>query len=484
MTFQITVTAALVLAALLGSLTSLPGLLLVAVVLQAAAVALIGNPAQAVSGVAAYGITPFNVVALMGGLACLWAWLRGLRPAWPRNLRWPLGLLLGYALVAAAGAWWLPQRFEGVPVNLVFQIYGAERAPVPLVPTPSNIVQALNLGVLAIVLLWWLTALRGNPARQRLAAGLCLAVGAVIGIGAYEQAALALDWPSLKPWLANNAGYHQAPVAKQGFGGGLTLNRMGLPFTEPSYASVYLAAVALGVMAVALLGRRWLLAVLASVPVLLGLLNTMGSTGWAAAGVALGALTLWVVLRNLRPATGLSRRLRAAGWVTLLLALSVWGQQTYEDAPWRPHVEAVVKRLIVDKATKSDGVRERSNERGLEILKETYGLGVGLGSHRASSFFVSLLANTGVLGFGLFMGMLGTLLWQYWRAPALSDMQIFIAAALPTATLGMGLGIPDLNMPMYWSFVFLGFVFCPGWETLQQDKALADAQAGSQGQPP
>jgi hypothetical protein len=41
-------------------------------------------------------------------------------------------------------------------------------------------------------------------------------------------------------------------------------------------------------------------------------------------------------------------------------------------------------------------------------------------------------------------------------------MQIFVAVALPTATLAMGLGIPDLNLPMYWGFIFLAFVFCPG----------------------
>ena len=33
--------------------------------------------------------------------------------------------------------------------------------------------------------------------------------------------------------------------------------------------------------------------------------------------------------------------------------------------------------------------------------------------------------------------------------------------SLATATLAMSLGIPDLNLPMYWGFVFLAFIFCP-----------------------
>ena len=105
--------------------------------------------------------------------------------------------------------------------------------------------------------------------------------------------------------------------------------------------------------------------------------------------------------------------------------------------------------------------RAETNLRAIGLIKETYGLGVGMGSQRSSSYFASLLANTGVLGFSLFIGMLATLLWRYWKAPELSDAQIFVAAALPTATLAMGLGIPDLNMPMYWGFIILGFVFCP-----------------------
>jgi hypothetical protein len=77
-----------------------------------------------------------------------------------------------------------------------------------------------------------------------------------------------------------------------------------------------------------------------------------------------------------------------------------------------------------------------------------------------------------LLGFGFFVAMLVSLLWRYWRAPHLSDMQIFVATALPTATLAMGLGIPDLNMPMYWNFIFLGFVFCP--EGQVNDKGAGD----------
>ena len=170
---------------------------------------------------------------------------------------------------------------------------------------------------------------------------------------------------------------------------------------------------------------------------------------------------LWVLVKALLPSTSLSVRLRAAVMCALLLLASTWGYNAYQESAYKPKVEEMVSGLIVNKTKLKDGVRELSNKRALEIVKETYGLGVGLGSNRASSFFASLVSNTGVLGALLFSGMLLTLLWRYFKAPQLSDMQIFVAASLPTATLAMGLGIPDLNLPMYWGFIFLGFVFCP-----------------------
>ena len=181
----------------------------------------------------------------------------------------------------------------------------------------------------------------------------------------------------------------------------------------------------------------------------------------AASVVAMVALCLWVLGNALCPSTRLSRRLRAAMLGALLLMASTWGAKIYNQSAIKPQVDGLVGHYIVQKAKLQDGVRELSNKRALVIVQETYGLGVGMGSNRASSFFASLVSNTGVLGAALFFAMLVSLLWRYVKAPALTDMQIFVAVALPTATLAMGLGIPDLNLPMYWGFIFLAFVFCP-----------------------
>jgi hypothetical protein len=465
--FQFTGLSILILAVVLTQLTSLPGLLLLTGVLQAGSVLNITTPAAVVSGVTSYGLTPFQFLAPWVVLAGFAKMFSGQRKTLPHHVRLPLIFLFFYALVAIAGAWILPQWFEGTMLNSVIHINGVYGLT-PLSHNLSHGVQAITLLLMLLLVLALLFLVNDNKSKNSLSWGLALAGMLVVFLGAYEQLAPFFKWPSMSTYWANNPGYSQVPLHPMGF----ALNRVGLPFSEPSYASAFMAAMCLGSMGLALLGRRWWLGVGSALIFGLGLVNTLGSTGLAAAGVAFAVLTLWVVVGAFRASTNLSRRLRVASLCGLFLFASTWGFRVYEESAVRPHVEAMIQGLIVEKVNSKDGLREKTNQRALEILQETYGLGVGMGSHRASSFFASLLANTGVLGFGLFMAMLACLLWRYWRAPHLSDMQIFIATALPTATLAMGIGIPDLNMPMYWNFIFLGFVFCPGNKA--EDKGAGD----------
>ncbi len=439
-------------------------------VLQAGSVLNIHTQIALATGSHAYGVTPFHMMAMVVVVVALSRLLIVPRPSWPRHLNWPIVMLLLYALVAVAGAWLLPHLFEGIPVNDLIKMYGVNELS-PLVWNFGHSVQMISLLILVAVLaaVWLLCQ---TPAsRKRLLAGLALGCTLVILIGAYEQFSPHLKWSSVAAYWANNPGYHQVPLVRAGF----ALNRIGLPFSEPSYASAYMAAMLIGTMAMTLLGRRWWWWSPAALLCAAGLVNTLGSTGLAAAGTGLVVLVLWVLLAALRPSAGWSRRWRAALLCSLMLVTSVWGFSAYEGSALQPHTEAIFKNLILDKALLKDGVREKINQRALEIVQETRGLGVGMGSHRASSYFASLLANTGVLGFVFFVGMLMTLLWRYWKAHALSDAQIFVAAALPTVSLAMGLGIPDLNMPMYWGFIILGFVFCPDDE---QMKSVAITHGG------
>jgi hypothetical protein len=452
---QLTGFAAILVAALLGRGMSLAGLVLVSTVLQATSVFNVPLGGAGGKGVAAYGVSPYMAMALVAGLVLLVRCVQDRGLSWPEHLRWPLYLLLSYIVVAVAGAMGLPQQFAGLPVNLLIEKQGIH-ALSPLQPSLSNVVQAVNLCVHFVVLLFMVQAAQRDEGLNGLAAGAAVALGLVLVVGFYQQWASLKMLPGWLPFLANNPGYEQGYVAGQ-----FIWFRIGLPFSEPSYASVYLAATSLGCWAVAFFGRGWWWAVAAALLSTAGLLNTLGATGLAAAGGAMAILVFALVVHALRPSTGLNMRWRPALLCMLVLLASTWGWRALENSPYKPQLGGLVESVIVSRVQLQDGVRELSNKRALEIVKETYGLGVGLGSNRASSFFASLVSNTGVLGTLLFCSILLTLLWRYFKAPKLTDMQIFVAASLPTATLAMGLGIPDLNLPMYWGFIFLGFVFCP-----------------------
>ena len=456
---QLTAFAAVLAAALLARSMSLAGLVLVSTVLQATSVLNVQVGGAGGKGVAAYGVSPYMVMALVVGLVLLVRCVqdRGLR--WPRHLQWPLGLFVAYIAVALAGAWVLPQQFSGLPVNLLVEMYGLN-ALSPLRPSLANVVQAINLCVHGVVLVFMVQAAQRPDGLKGLAAGTVGALGLVLVVGFYQQWASWKGLPGWLPFLANNPGYEQASVAGQ-----FIWFRVGLPFTEPSYASAYLAATSLGCWAVVFWGRGWRWAVAAALLSTAGLINTLGATGLAAAGGAMAVLMSAAVVHALRPNTELNMRLRPALLCVVVLLASTWGWLALENSSYKPQLSGLMENVIVSKVQLQDGVRELSNKRALEIVQETYGLGVGLGSNRASSFFASLVSNTGVLGALLFFCMLLSLLWRYFKATRLTDMQIFVAAALPTATLAMGLGIPDLNLPMYWGFIFLGFVFCPGETT-------------------
>lgn len=452
---QVTVFAAVFAAALFSQSMSLAGLVLVSTVLQAAAVFNLPIGDAGAKGVGAYGISPYMLMALVAGISWLVRGGRDRSIQLPKQVHLPLGFLVGYAIVAVMGALVLPKWFDGLPVNLLVELFGINSLA-PLRASLSNIVQAINLCAHCVVLLFMLQAAQIENGLKGLKSGVAGSLALVLCSAFYEQAAQTKGWPSLVPYLANNLGYAQAPVAER-----MIWFRIGLPFTEPSYASAYLAATSIGLWTLALLGRGWRWAWIVAIASTVGLLNTLGATGLAATGGAAVILVFWVFINAWRSGTGFSVRFRAAVMFLVLVIGSTWGYKAYLESSYKDKVDEVVSGLIVTKAKLNDGSRELSNKRAMEIVKETYGLGVGLGSNRASSFFASLVSNTGVLGALLFSGMLLTLLWRYFKAPQLSDMQIFVAASLPTATLAMGLGIPDLNLPMYWGFIFLGFVFCP-----------------------
>ncbi len=428
-------------------------------------------------GKGAYGVTPYNFSALLAAIVLLFRLTRArtinLVPKAPRTT---VALLFAYAALSALGAFFLPPIFEGLSVNLLIERAALDQAPSPLRFTLANLAQAVNLGIHMIVLLFLIEAsTRPDWNENRLILALGSGAFLMLAIGAYERVADTFDLQSTIEFWTNNPGYLQ-----HGRGRVNGLLRMAAPMSEASYASSFLATVLAGLAAVIAFGakraarRDWALAVGFTMTAL-ALINTLGATGWVVAGLSCAAIFLALFISVIREPSGVvnPRRQRTKIIGIATIAALLFAGWLGKESPSAPFVTRMLDNLLISKLESASAkVRRISNQRALTIVKETHGLGVGLGSNRASSFLASLVSNTGIAGALLFLGMLGSIFWRYLRAPQLSDAQIFVGAALATATLAMSLAIPDLNLPIYWVFIFLGILFCP-----PSPKAAIDAES-------
>ncbi len=428
----------------------LPGMVVFAATLQAASV--IDVPI----GAASFGITPYQVTALAVGVVLLARLLRerslhGLQPAHPA-VWW----IAAYAVIAIAGALCLPLLFEGLPVYELLNRHGFDRQMTPLELGLSQFAQAANLGTHLVVLAFLLhDARRSGLTGRSMLCGLAAAVATMLLIGGYERLALTFDWPRSVAFWMNNPGYVQQ---QRSIVGGL--HRISAPFSEVSYGSAFLAAVFLGLLAVWAFGQRSRLALAAAVLVGLGLVNSLGSTGWVAAAIGavviFGWLTVAAVRSDARPVT-----VRRAGvaWAAVIFAaaLAAWG---WLFSPFSGELRHVVDQAVLSKPNSASAhYRARSNSQALELLIQTRGLGVGLGSNRASSYFASLASNAGLPGLILFLGALWAIMRTYANRAWPTDAGLFVCGCLGGATLAAAIAIPDLNISFYWTFIFLSLIY-------------------------
>jgi hypothetical protein len=452
--------AALALGVLLAARRWLPALLAFAAVPQAGAVL------HVKLGATLYGVPAYQAVALVAVPVFLWRWIAGDRlrfgsSAQQRAFR----LVVAYLVLAMVGSALLPTLFAGVPVFELTNPLGFEAEPVPLRWGLSQLAQAINATVHGFVLCYLLQAAGDEPAPgRRVLLGLAAGTALACVLGLHERLALAGVFESWSGFWMNN------PTYNQGHGASVAgMARISVPFSEPSYGSAFLAAAFAGALFVAGFGRRAGLALAAAVGLGAFLLNTLGSTGLFAAALLAPAVLLLASL-GLRPAAATAqavwspRQLRTA-WYAFGLALAavLWVGVL---APHATRFGAVLEGAILDKLgggleTLSTLARSRSNEHALAVVRDTWGLGAGLGGNRASSYLAAMASNLGWPGLALFAALLLTLARAYWRAPTLPDAGLLAWGAFVGGCVAVAIGIPDLNLPWFWMLLFAAVLHCP-----------------------
>ncbi|TXE64166.1 hypothetical protein [Serratia nematodiphila] len=109
---------------------------------------------------------------------------------------------------------------------------------------------------------------------------------------------------------------------------------------------------------------------------------------------------------------------------------------------------------LYDEKMSSDSgmIRSWSNYLSLSALYNSYFLGLGLGSNRASSLLLTILTNLGVIGFSLFAVVIFLLMKPLFihrdQANAIFFLTLFVGFIL-----GAFFSVPDISSPSLWMFL-------------------------------
>lgn len=335
-------------------------------------------------------------------------------------------LVLALVVLALAGAAVLPRLFEAATM-VPFPV---ERSAVdaPLRPTSKNVTQSGYLLLDALLYFALSLQLLAAPRRARVVTAFLLWCSLHTGLGLIDLVAKYAD-----------LGDVFAPIRTANYAN-LSGDRIGrfarltgsLPEAS-TFATMGLGCLAFSFVYWRRTGSRFALA-LAAANLLLLLLSTSTT---AYVGLALLAVPLaWQAVTAWRRGAWSGRDLLPAG--VAVAAAAAFVAVLAAGGALAPYAQ-LIDTMVFDKFDSQSGVeRSHFNVLSLRSLLDTYGLGVGLGSSRTSSWPVAVLAQLGVAG-AVLMAMLVARLWRGMRgvAPAAAGADLRGAgSAVAAAALG------------------------------------------------
>ncbi|MBB3344864.1 hypothetical protein [Luteimonas sp. RC10] len=228
--------------------------------------------------------------------------------------------------------------------------------------------------------------------------------------------------------------------------------RVSSTFTEVSYLGVYLVS-ALAYFLRYAYATKSLMSLLISAAITLLIAITTSSTAYLSAAVLIACFLAFVVVKEIGKGR-LSKRTLATLSLSLLAAFIM--VLYFSD---NTIVRSVVDLSITTKASSGSAThRGAADIRALQIVYETFGLGVGLGANRPSSLITSIVSNLGIIGLTLFLTFVYQILKVTARvANALPASESSHRAVLLAARWGfffcfvsMAIAVPDLSFPIFW----------------------------------
>lgn len=331
---------------------------------------------------------------LLGFVACGAVFRPALVAEIRSSLRFPQPgfWLAATVLYGSVSAYFFPRLFAGMTyvTTLARTDVGPGVVLLPLGPTSGNITQPIYL-VGDLICFVAIRAFASTLEGQRLVAKAFIAC--VIGNLGFAVLDLLTFWTDTSYTLdfIRNANYRMLnDTVVLGF------KRIVGSFTE---ASAF-GGTTLGFFAFAL--QLWLGRVYSRLSLILAILSfvalvfSISSTAYGGAaitllllyGISVARVLSGHVTRAVMAFVFAIPLLVALTGVTLALEENIWGT-----------IDAVLDKMIVNKMTSSSGVeRAQWNRQAMTNFMDTYGMGAGVGSTRASSFPIAVLSGVGVIG--------------------------------------------------------------------------------------
>jgi hypothetical protein len=315
-------------------------------------------------------------------------WLRAAASVtFPRAGFW----LLMTVLYGIADSFLMPRLFAGL--SYVYAIRAESSVGyilVPLGPSPGNLTQLIYFfGDFVCFVVFYAFASTTNGKKEFAAAALALTAANL----AFAVLDLVTYWTNTAEMLAfiRNASYRMLNDTEVS-----GIKRIVGSFTEASQ----FAYLTLGLFGFT--GRLWLSGVFPRLTFalagasLLALILATSTTGY----VGLGALIVISYLNCLIRTVGGQATVQMAAFVILLpivifVAVAILA---LNDAQWL-YIQDLLNSMLFNKLSSDSGV-ERSawNRQAITNFYDTFGLGAGIGSARASSFPIAVISSIGVVG--------------------------------------------------------------------------------------
>lgn len=354
----------------------------------------------------------------------------GLRPSrrrekLPPGVTWLL-LFFGWSVIVTLLS---PLVFDGMPI-----VSPTATNLVAGGVTTSNIAQIIYLALGISVVVFLARSPKSTPAIIGLSVGLAIA----LSFWRYLSQTWGLPFP--EGFFDNSPGFVYIETAPGG------VERFRGIFTEPSaLAGSALVAVAYMISrSVQVTGlRRFGCVVMAAIAGFLGYHST--STTFVVAGTAAFFVIATVLLMSfLARRTRMSAKLGVVGCALTVVAVFLL-----------PMLSNFISGSVLDKiGTASYSERSDADSESYAVFFESFGMGVGLGSGRASSFLPTLLSTVGLIGTLLFVAVIVTLLV---RSFSVQEYRPVVWALVTLLIVKLVAG-PDLSEPTGLLWMTLGLL--------------------------